>query len=254
MGRRIGATRTPTKRVAGMSSAPGRGLKGSSAWRSSRRTATTPPTRSTPRSNPHDEASAPSRSPSSRSWSPRRCSSESSSHLGIDRARRRHDPQLQRRAHRHPAVHRVPPRPTPTDPPLHLRLRTSRRPRGPLRHLDDHLSAIIAGVEAIRRLISPQAHRPPRLRRRRRASSASSATSSSRSTASAKATRIGSAALVADGYHARTDGFTSLAVVAGAIGVWAGFHARRSRSPGSSSRSRSSPCSASRSSKCFAVS
>ncbi|MGQ0480130.1 MAG: cation diffusion facilitator family transporter [Pseudonocardia sp.] len=35
--------------------------------------------------------------------------------------------------------------------------------------------------------------------------------------------RIGSAALVADGLHARTDGFTSLAVVAGAIGVWAGF-------------------------------
>jgi len=36
-------------------------------------------------------------------------------------------------------------------------------------------------------------------------------------------TAIGSAALVADGYHARTDGFTSLAVAAGAIGVWAGF-------------------------------
>ncbi len=34
---------------------------------------------------------------------------------------------------------------------------------------------------------------------------------------------IGSAALVADGYHARTDGFTSLAVLAGAIGVWIGF-------------------------------
>jgi cation diffusion facilitator family transporter len=34
---------------------------------------------------------------------------------------------------------------------------------------------------------------------------------------------ISSAALVADGYHARTDGFTSLAVVLGAIGVWAGF-------------------------------
>lgn len=34
---------------------------------------------------------------------------------------------------------------------------------------------------------------------------------------------IGSAALVADGYHARTDGLTSLAVVAGAIGVAAGF-------------------------------
>jgi cation diffusion facilitator family transporter len=35
--------------------------------------------------------------------------------------------------------------------------------------------------------------------------------------------RIGSAALVADGYHARTDGLTSLAVVLGAIGVWLGF-------------------------------
>jgi cation diffusion facilitator family transporter len=36
---------------------------------------------------------------------------------------------------------------------------------------------------------------------------------------------IGSAALVADGYHARTDGFTSLAVVMGALGVWAGWPA-----------------------------
>jgi len=36
-------------------------------------------------------------------------------------------------------------------------------------------------------------------------------------------TKIGSAALVADGLHARTDGFTSLAVVIGAIGVMAGF-------------------------------
>ena len=35
--------------------------------------------------------------------------------------------------------------------------------------------------------------------------------------------RIGSAALVADGLHARTDGITSLGVVAGAIGVMAGF-------------------------------
>ena len=34
---------------------------------------------------------------------------------------------------------------------------------------------------------------------------------------------IGSAALVADGHHARTDGFTSLAVALGAAGVWAGF-------------------------------
>ncbi len=35
--------------------------------------------------------------------------------------------------------------------------------------------------------------------------------------------QINSAALIADGYHARVDGFTSLAVVLGAIGVWLGF-------------------------------
>src|SRR5919112_663403 len=35
--------------------------------------------------------------------------------------------------------------------------------------------------------------------------------------------QIGSAALVADGLHARTDGFTSLAVVLGAAGVGLGF-------------------------------
>ena len=35
--------------------------------------------------------------------------------------------------------------------------------------------------------------------------------------------RIGSAALVADGLHARTDGFTSLAVLLGAAGVAVGW-------------------------------
>lgn len=35
--------------------------------------------------------------------------------------------------------------------------------------------------------------------------------------------KIHSAALVADGYHARMDGLTSLAVLFGAIGVWLGF-------------------------------
>jgi cation diffusion facilitator family transporter len=34
---------------------------------------------------------------------------------------------------------------------------------------------------------------------------------------------IGSAALVADGYHARADGLTSLAVLVGATGVWVGY-------------------------------
>jgi cation diffusion facilitator family transporter len=34
---------------------------------------------------------------------------------------------------------------------------------------------------------------------------------------------IGSAALIADGYHARTDGWTSLAVLLGAVGVYLGY-------------------------------
>lgn len=34
---------------------------------------------------------------------------------------------------------------------------------------------------------------------------------------------MNSAALIADGYHARTDGLTSLAVVIGALGVWLGY-------------------------------
>jgi cation diffusion facilitator family transporter len=86
------------------------------------------------------------------------------------------------------------------------------------------LSAIIAAVEAIRRLVSPQGidylgwvaaagivgflgNELVALYRIREGNA------------------IGSAALVADGYHARTDGFTSLAVVLGAVGVWAGWPA-----------------------------
>src|SRR5215467_11766699 len=34
---------------------------------------------------------------------------------------------------------------------------------------------------------------------------------------------IGSAALIADGYHARVDGFASLAVLFGALGIWMGY-------------------------------
>ncbi|MCV7415908.1 cation diffusion facilitator family transporter [Mycolicibacterium litorale] len=84
------------------------------------------------------------------------------------------------------------------------------------------LSAIVAGVESIRRLIAPapiehvgwvaaaglvgflgnELVAVYRIRVGR---------------------RIGSAALVADGLHARTDGFTSLAVVLGAAGVALGF-------------------------------
>src|SRR5262249_29418587 len=35
--------------------------------------------------------------------------------------------------------------------------------------------------------------------------------------------RIGSAALIADGQHARVDGWTSLAVLVGVLGVWFGY-------------------------------
>ena len=35
--------------------------------------------------------------------------------------------------------------------------------------------------------------------------------------------RIGSAALIADGHHARVDGWTSLAVLVGVVGVWFGY-------------------------------
>jgi cation diffusion facilitator family transporter len=35
--------------------------------------------------------------------------------------------------------------------------------------------------------------------------------------------QMGSAALIADGYHARVDGWTSLAVFVGAVGVWLGY-------------------------------
>ena len=35
--------------------------------------------------------------------------------------------------------------------------------------------------------------------------------------------QIGSAALIADGYHSRVDGWTSLAVFVGAVSVWAGY-------------------------------
>jgi len=84
------------------------------------------------------------------------------------------------------------------------------------------LSSVVAGWEAIRRLIHPQrvdhlgallvagligfvGNELVALYRIREGNA------------------IGSAALVADGHHARTDGFTSLAVALGAVGVWAGF-------------------------------
>src|SRR5215212_9389262 len=72
--------------------------------------------------------------------------------------------------------------------------------------------------------------RPPRYRWRLRSSSQSGSRVRVSRTATGVAIfrirvgeEIGSAALIADGYHARTDGWTSLAVLAGALGVWLGF-------------------------------
>jgi cation diffusion facilitator family transporter len=84
------------------------------------------------------------------------------------------------------------------------------------------LSAIIAGYEAIRRLIDPVAI--DQLGWVIAAGVIGFAGNELVALYRIRVGRqIGSAALVADGLHARTDGFTSLAVVFGAVGVWLGF-------------------------------
>jgi cation diffusion facilitator family transporter len=82
-------------------------------------------------------------------------------------------------------------------------------------------SAIVAGYESIRRLIDPS--EPTALL----AVAIAGAVGFLGNEAVAQfrisdGHKIGSAALIADGQHARIDGFTSLAVVAGAAGVWLG--------------------------------
>ncbi len=83
-------------------------------------------------------------------------------------------------------------------------------------------SALVAGYEAIDRLLHP------RLVRYLGALVAASVLGFAGNEAVALfrirvGREIGSAALIADGYHARVDGLTSLAVLVGALGVWAGF-------------------------------
>lgn len=83
-------------------------------------------------------------------------------------------------------------------------------------------SAIVAGYEAIDRLIHPQA-----ITFLGWVAAAGLIGFLGNEAVAVFRIRVGreinSAALIADGYHARTDGFTSLAVVLGAIGVWMGF-------------------------------
>jgi cation diffusion facilitator family transporter len=83
-------------------------------------------------------------------------------------------------------------------------------------------SALVAGYEAIDRLVHPQA--VSNLGWLIAAGLIGFAGNEAVAVFRVRVGReINSAALIADGFHARTDGLTSLAVVAGAIGVWLGF-------------------------------
>jgi cation diffusion facilitator family transporter len=84
------------------------------------------------------------------------------------------------------------------------------------------LSALVAGWESIRRLLDPQplTHAFVVIVAGLIGFAGNEIVASYRI---GVGRRIGSAALVADGLHSRTDGFTSLAVVLGAIGAIAGF-------------------------------
>ncbi|MBY3179152.1 cation transporter [Rhizobium leguminosarum] len=83
-------------------------------------------------------------------------------------------------------------------------------------------SAIVAGYEAINRLMNPQP-----ITQLLAVAVAGVIGFIGNEAVAVFRIRVGrqmnSAALIADGYHARTDGLTSLAVVLGAVGVWLGF-------------------------------
>jgi cation diffusion facilitator family transporter len=84
------------------------------------------------------------------------------------------------------------------------------------------LSALVAGYEAIDRLIQPR----PVVQLGWLAAAGVIGFLGNEAVAVFRirvGRQINSAALIADGYHARTDGLTSLAVVLGAFGVWMGY-------------------------------
>src|SRR5207302_662327 len=110
------------------------------------------------------------------------------------------------------------------------------------------VSAVVAGIEAIQRLIHPQGLTSPGL-----VLAAGFVGFAGNEAVAAYRVRIGrrigSAALVADGLHARVDGLASLGVVVATIGVLLGFDradalvglaARRRHGPRRSARPRSS--------------
>ncbi|HSD11433.1 MAG TPA: cation diffusion facilitator family transporter, partial [Candidatus Binatia bacterium] len=83
-------------------------------------------------------------------------------------------------------------------------------------------SALIAGYEAVQRLLNPQP-----IEHLWAVVAASIIGFLGNEEVAIFRTKVGreihSAALVADGHHARVDGWTSLAVLVGAVGVWLGF-------------------------------
>ena len=83
-------------------------------------------------------------------------------------------------------------------------------------------SAIIAGYESIQRLLNPQ-----EISHLWAVIAASIIGFLGNEAVAMFRIRVGreinSAALIADGYHARVDGWTSLAVLFGAVGVWLGY-------------------------------
>jgi cation diffusion facilitator family transporter len=84
------------------------------------------------------------------------------------------------------------------------------------------LSAVVAGWESIRRLLDPHPLDHPWVL----VAAGLIGFAGNEAVACYRVRvgrKIGSAALVADGLHARTDGFTSLAVLIGALGALAGF-------------------------------
>ncbi|HEY8720124.1 cation diffusion facilitator family transporter [Pengzhenrongella sp.] len=84
------------------------------------------------------------------------------------------------------------------------------------------LSAVVAGIESVRRLVNPV-----ELQNLWWVAAAGLVGFAGNELVAVYrirvGRRIGSGALIADGLHARTDGFTSLAVLVGALGVEAGF-------------------------------
>jgi cation diffusion facilitator family transporter len=84
------------------------------------------------------------------------------------------------------------------------------------------ISALVAGYEAIQRLLHPQP-----VSHLGALAVASVIGFLGNEIAAVVRIKVGkeinSAALIADGYHARTDGWTSLSVLLGALGVWLGY-------------------------------